>query len=92
MIDEAFMPFREIVVGLLAFRGEIADDARGIRSVIYGCDVDSPVELDISRNEAGELQIGTTPPLYRVDTSLQPSWHRLRITAELEEEEHDGRG
>jgi hypothetical protein len=83
MIDEAFMPFGEIVRRLLAFRGEIIDDAAGVRSYIYACEIESPVELDIVLDEHGALQIGSTPPLYYVNTSLRPSYHKLRITAEV---------
>ena len=31
----------------------------------------------------GVAQIGSTPPLYYVDTSFRPSYHRLSIAAEL---------
>jgi hypothetical protein len=47
-------------------------------------EIESPVELDLSRDEHGELQLGSTPPLYYADTSLRPSYHRLRFTAELD--------
>jgi hypothetical protein len=81
MIDDAFLPFREIVSRMLAFDGVIADDEAGVRSEIVSCAIDSPVELDLSRDGAGNLQIGTTPPLYYVDTSIRPVFHRMRFTA-----------
>lgn len=77
------MPFQRIIEDMLSFAGWIADDERGVRSYIYECEIDSPVELDIVRDGNGALNIGSTPPLYRVDTSIRPSFHRLRFTAQL---------
>jgi hypothetical protein len=83
MIDEAFMPFREIIERMLAFDGEFVDEEAGVHSYIYECEIESPVELDVARGEDGSLQIGSTPPLYYVDTSFRPSFHRLRFTADI---------
>ncbi len=85
-MDEAFLPFAEIVRRTITFRGEIVDEAAGVHSYIYACDVEMPVELDISRDQSGRLRIGSTPPLYYVDTSIRPSYHRIRVTASLAEE------
>jgi hypothetical protein len=87
MIDEAFMPFREIIEKLAAFEGEIVDEEAGVRTRIYEFTIESPVELDVVRSETGELQIGSTPPLYRVDTSFRPTFHNLTFTAKLDEYE-----
>ena len=83
MIDEAFMPFRQIIQRMLAFDGGIFDEEAGVQSYIYECEIDSPIELDVVRDENGVLQIGSTPPIYYVDTSFRPSFHRLRFTAHL---------
>ena len=85
MIDEAFMPFTTIIERMLAFNGEIVDEDAGVRSYIYRCEIESPVEFDVVKVEDETLQIGSTPPLYYVDTSFRPSYHRLRIKAELSE-------
>jgi hypothetical protein len=85
VIDEAFMPFEEIVARMMAFSGEIVDDDAGVRSYIYRCEIESPVELDVVRDEDGTLQIGSTPPLYYVDTSFRPAYHKLRFKAEISE-------
>jgi hypothetical protein len=82
-MDEAFMPFQQIVERMLAFSGEIVDEEMGVRSYVYECEIESPVELNVVRDEQGELHIGSTPPIYYVDTSIRPSFHRLRFTAEL---------
>ena len=85
-MDEAFVPFHGIVNGLRP-TAEIRDDDLGMHSYITRVEIEAPVELDVSRDDQGALQIGSTPPLYYVDTSLRPSYHRLRFTAEVDREE-----
>jgi hypothetical protein len=85
-MDEAYMSFAEILERLLKFGGEIEDAEQGVRMVIDSCSIDTPLELDVYRDEHGGLHIGSTPPLYYVDTSIRPSYHRLRFTAEITSE------
>jgi hypothetical protein len=86
VMDEAFKPFEEIVAGMLSFNGEIVDEEAGVHSYIYRCEIESPVELNVFRDEDGKLRIGSTPPIYYVDTSFRPSYHRISFKAELSEE------
>jgi hypothetical protein len=39
----------------------------------------------VFRDEDGKLRIGSTPPIYYVDTSFRPSYHRISFKAELSE-------
>ena len=82
-MDEAFMPFQQIIRRMLSFGGELIDEEQGVHSYIYEYEIEAPVELDIARDGDGHLQIGSTPPLYYVDTSIRPSFHRLRFRADL---------
>ena len=80
-MDESFLPFSQILEKLVSIEGEIYDDENGIHSYIYEFDVGTPVELEIIRDENGQLQIGTVPPLYRVSTSFRPSYHAITFKA-----------
>jgi hypothetical protein len=88
-MDEAFVPLHGVIGGLRP-TADIRDDDLGMHSYIRRVEIEAPVELDVSRDDGGALRIGSTPPLYYVDTSLRPSYHRLRFTAEVDEEP-DGR-
>ena len=88
MMDEAFLPFSQILEKMLSFNGELIDEQEGIHFHIYACEIESPVELDIYQDEQGEVHIGSTPPLYYVDTSFRPSFHKLKFTAERSEVTH----
>lgn len=82
-MDEAFMPLQHMIERLTSFRGEISDPEAGIRSYVFQCSLESPVELDVFRDATGVLRIGSVPPLYYVDTTFRPSFHRLSFTAGL---------
>jgi hypothetical protein len=85
-MDEAFVPLHAIVNGLRP-TAEIRDDDLGMHSYLTRVEIEAPVELDVTRDDHGTLQIGSTPPLYYVDTSLRPSYHRLRFVAAVDREE-----
>jgi hypothetical protein len=85
-MDEAFAPLHGIVNGMCP-TAEIRDDDLGMHSYITRVEIEAPVELDVTRDEHGRLEIGSTPPLYYVNTSLRPSFHRLRVVREVDREE-----
>lgn len=79
-MDEAFMPLHRMIERLTPLHGEIRDSAAGVRMYIYECGIHSPVELDVFRDEEGALRIGSVPPLYYLDTTFRPVFHRLSFT------------
>jgi hypothetical protein len=81
MMDPAFLAFSDALAEMLDFRGEIVDEEAGVRSHITQCTIELPIELDVSRDDSGALVLGSAPPLYYVDTSYRPSYHRIRVTA-----------
>lgn len=83
MLDKAFLPFHEALLQFSSVGTELYNEDRSIHSYIYRFAITSPVELDVIRDENGRLQIGSTPPLYDVATSILPSFHNIRFTAEL---------
>lgn len=85
MIDQAFLPLHQALLEYAAIGKELQTADGGIRSYIYRFHVESPVELDVKWGEDGRLELGTVPPLYDVATSIQPSIHRMRFTAEWTE-------
>ncbi len=87
-IDEALVPFHEHVNGMLAIEGEVYDDENGVRMNIYEVDIESPLQLDVIVNEAGEVIIGSSPPLYYMETGVMPVFHGLRIRAVVEQSKH----
>jgi hypothetical protein len=81
-MDEAFMPFNEMIKGMSDLNANIYDADDGIHMYIDHFNIDTPIELDIITDENGKVHIGIIPPLYHVETSFQPSYHAIRFTAE----------
>lgn len=81
-MDESFLPFSGMLEKMLSIEGEILDDGNGIHSYVYQFEVGTPIELDVTRDEDGNLMLGTVPPIYRVETSLRPSFHNITFKAE----------
>lgn len=79
-MDAAFVHLGQIVADLADFE-ELRDEEAGVRSYVHRAHIESPVELSIRVAADGAVEIGSTPPLYRVETSIRPSYHRLAFTA-----------
>ncbi len=80
-MDPAFRPVHTLLAGLLPADDELVHPESGVRSRIVGCEIETSIELDVTVDGDGRVQIAATPPLYRVDTSLRPSYHQVRFTA-----------
>ncbi len=48
--------------------------------------VESPIELDVLTQSAGQLELNSSPPLYYIDTTYDASPHRMRITIAVEQD------
>ena len=79
------MSFEQVLRRLTTFGSEFTSAEDGVRTYITAVEIDTPVELDVTRDESGALRIGTSPPLYQLRTSVSPSFHQLRFAAKLEE-------
>jgi hypothetical protein len=84
-MDDAFSPFATTLQRLTDLGGELVEPEAGVRTYITGVSIDTPVELDVTRDQNGALRIGTTPPLYALRTSVSPSFHKLSFVAKLED-------
>jgi hypothetical protein len=80
-MDQAYLLFSDALAQMLDFQGEIVDEEAGVRSHISECTIEMPIEVDVSRDESGALVLGSSPPLYYVNTTFLPSFHRIRVTA-----------
>jgi hypothetical protein len=81
-MDEAFVPLSRLLADLGSPPGDLVDEDAGVHTYVTRLEIDSPVELEVGLDEEGRMSIGSTPPLYDVDTSLRPSYHRVRFFAE----------
>ena len=79
-IDEAMLPFFEYVQKLSAFdNGTITDQSNSMTMRIESVGIEMPFELDIQSDGDGNLVIGASPPLYYVQTTVEPVFHSMKI-------------
>ena len=82
LVDEAMMSLEEMVADLVAPVEEIVDEENGVLMGISSISIDMPVQLDVVMDENGQVHLGTTPPLYHLETSFMPVFHQLWFTFE----------
>lgn len=81
ILDEASLPFSDYLKGLTNFEEyKLADAENGVSMSIEKIEIETPCELDIRFDEYGKMVIGTTPPIYYVETSIMPTFHQMKIT------------
>lgn len=88
-MDEAFRPLSATLAGFVDQPAVVGGDPWGQRVVMTGIEIESPVELEVSRGRDGRLRIGTTPPLYPLMTTVGPVFHRLTVRASRAERPDD---
>ena len=79
--DEAYAWLSENVAAYTDLIGEISDEAAGVRMRAESITIETPVELEIGVEDDGSVRIACAPPVYAVEATLEPVFHRLRFTA-----------
>ncbi len=80
-MDELFFPLSQIVKDLSATdNNSFTDENAGVHTYISEIQIETPVELDLIIDESGKIKIGSVPPLYYVDTTFKPSYHKIKFT------------
>jgi hypothetical protein len=82
-VDEAFLSFADWIRQMTAFEGAVGRGDAGLETRITAVEIETPLELSVSRDASGNLVIGTTPPLYPLMTTIGPVFHRARFRASL---------
>lgn len=82
-MDEAFRHLGDMIAALVDQPPVVGQGPLSQRVSMTAIEVEMPLELDITRDAAGALAIGITPPLYLLKTSVLPSFHQMRLRASL---------
>ena len=82
VIDESMMGLSDLVGDLIQpMEDAIADGSVSISSI----SLDLPVQLDVAVSNSGKMELGITPPLYKIQTSFESVFHQLKFKCEIEE-------
>ena len=82
LIDEQMMSPSEMIEMFTEPVEEIIDEDEVVSMHIHGIEMDLPVQLMVAIDNDGTVQIGVTPPLYKIETSFTPVMHQLRFRFE----------
>ncbi len=81
VLDEAFIPMFMHIREMTDIQdATFMDEETGFKLELEEVCSDMPIELDVKVDENGKVSLGSVPPLYAINTSLQPVYHQMRIT------------
>ena len=80
VIDESMMTLRDMVNDLVEPIQEVRTDEGDVSFSIDSLYLDMPIQLEVMVNDDGSVVLGTTPPLYKLETSFNPVFHQLRFS------------
>ncbi|HEY0356059.1 MAG TPA: hypothetical protein VGC29_07650 [Flavisolibacter sp.] len=87
-IDEAMVPLHEQIIAMLEIEdGTLETEIGGFKMSIEAVGIESPVQLDVLVNGDGSVTLGSSPPLYYVETGVLPVFHNIRFNAIINENE-----
>jgi hypothetical protein len=86
-IDEAFGTVSEVLIGYTDLVGRFEGTAHDERITVTAeeLSIEAPIELSLAVSESGEVSLGCAPPLYAVEVTDMPVFHKLRFVAVLED-------
>jgi hypothetical protein len=79
-IDEAYASLVDNLVAFGDIPGVFEDPHHIQRLRVRRIEVETPIELDLRSSAGGVNALGSAPPLYRVETTIMPVFHTLRLT------------
>lgn len=88
ILDPAFVPMFRHIIGLTDIQEtSFTDEQAGFKLELDELTAEMPVEMDIEVDENGRVYLGSSPPIYYANTSIQPVNHMMRITVKGEKRE-----
>lgn len=84
MIDglDPLPPLGRFIADLMALEPDAAEQG----AMIERLTVEMPIEIDLLAGGDAVLACGASPPTQRIETSILPIFHRLRVTLAAEPE------
>ncbi len=79
-IDEAYADFVDNLVAFADIPGVFEDPHHIQRLRVRRIEVETPIELDLRSSNGDVSALGSAPPLYRLETTIMPVFHTLRLT------------
>lgn len=79
------MPFSQLVEELTNYEKQQVDPNTGFAMTIAQLMVDMPIELKVTVNHDGKVNLKGSPPTQLVKTTIMPVFHQMRLTVVRED-------
>lgn len=90
-MDPAYLRLFEHILALADIPDSpLIDKTTGFQMDLDELMTEMPVEMDISVNSSGLVFLGSSPPMYYADTSIQPVYHLMKIVVVAEKNDSYG--
>lgn len=73
-------PLRELLLGFVPVPEDDGEDDDEASLLLESLAVDLPLELSLRRAAGAPLELLGSTPTQRIETTILPVWHRLRLT------------
>ncbi|BAY95257.1 MULTISPECIES: hypothetical protein [unclassified Tolypothrix] len=73
------LPFAQLVEKLTDYQKQIIDPQTGFAMMIAQLTVDMPIELKVTVNNDGTVNLKASPPTQMVKTSVMPVFHQMQL-------------
>lgn len=73
------MPVAQLVEELTDYEKQIVDPQTGYAMTIEQLMVDMPIELKVTVNQDGSVNLKSSPPTQLVKTTIMPVFHQMRL-------------
>lgn len=83
-IDEAMLEIGDFVSQMSDIDGYLTSEEAEFALEMEKVDLDMPLQLDIRVAEDGRVNIGSSPPLYYVETTIMPVFHQIQISIDVD--------
>lgn len=92
VIDEAMVEMSEFISQMTEVDGYLFDEEWQTATRLENVEMEIPIQLDLHVSDNGLVTIGSSPPLFYVDTTVMPVFHQLKVTISVNENsENDAR-
>lgn len=87
-VDEAMLEMGEFVYEMSDIDGYLTSEEAEFALKMEHVELDMPIQLDVKVAEDGTVKIGSSPPLYYVETTVMPVFHQMKIHIERDKPEN----
>lgn len=83
-VDEAMLEMGDFVAQMSDIEGLLVSEEEAMVMQAEKVSLDIPIQLDLRVQEDGTVVIGTSPPLYYVETTIMPVFHQMQLNIEID--------